>query len=76
MGFSQAYVARTAQAKATNPLRERAFNACLLVIKKGPVRLAVACSGRLPPLRKQVGQEDVVLQDAHDIAQLQVAIAA
>jgi hypothetical protein len=57
MGFGQAHVARTAHAKALDPLRERAFDACSLIVKKGPVRLTVARSGRLQGVIRGIGSQ-------------------
>ena len=50
MGFGQAHVARTAQAKPSNPLRNSVFNARSLLIQQGPICLAVPLSSRLQGL--------------------------
>ena len=57
MSFGQAHVARTAHAKASDPLRERALNARSLIVKKGPVRMAVARSGRLQGVIRGIGSQ-------------------
>ena len=50
MGFGQAHVARTAQAKTSDPLRKRAFNPHSLIVQKGPIRLTVSRPGCLQGL--------------------------
>ena len=57
MRFGQAYVARTAQAKASHPLRAGAFNPCSSIVAQGPVRLTIARSGRLQGLVLGTGSQ-------------------